>query len=396
MAGTQTKQSKTDFIPGTWDGGFFHTPHAIRELLGANRINGAIQLQILLEVNGAQARAHGDGGIAEWARGLTLPFLAVKCGRKRNQVSGVEKAIADLAARGLLIKEPDGKPWINGGKLQCKNWKYRIDPNAWKRAPEYEAIAGIDAEEAADEEAEEAEATPAAKIWPADMLMSMPGKGSKPFTIGQAVQRVRIAANTTEMPLAARFRVAENGDLEIRIERAPAKEESQRTVKPATDSKPLNANTSVLEGGSRAKSPAPPAPPPDELAAFLAEHATPITGSAVPSDILARVRENLNGTPLDFLATRIQKRRRALNSNGLLPALAADAREAYHATQAHEPPPGNLDPMPAPPWDDYGSWAGDRHHWHELSADRREFYRPIYPDEVALLNAALDAKGGRA
>lgn len=408
MAGTQTKQSKPDFIPATWKRGYMHTPQAIRDLLSRERVSGAIQLQILLEVNGRQADATKDGAFSAWARGLTMSALAIACGRKRDQVSGVEKAVADLVTRGLLAKEPDGKTWLDKGKLCARAWKYQIAPNAWHAAPKYVPVDEDDESVTADE-AEGDEKKSAGPTWLPGTIVMMPGKMTRAVTLRDAVGRVRF---TSELPdaLGCEIGSTESGELHVRLFAKPAdaepvekagceekaKVEKSVGVSPAAATNVLpdartgvRASKQVKSGG---QSPAPPASPPDELAEFLAKHATPITGSVVPADILARVRENLNGTPLDFLATKIDKRRRALSSNGLLPGLAADAREAYHATRAHEPPPENLDPLPQPRWDGYKSWAGDREHWHELDEKDREFYRRARPEETA----ELDAKGGIA
>jgi hypothetical protein len=398
-AAAADQNNREIFLPATWDGGYFHVPQLIRQLLKRNKISGMIQMQILLEIAGEQARHSVDGTPAPWVSDLTHGKLAVACGRRKDQTGGVENAMADLIARGLIEKQRDGS--------DGRKWKYCISPNSWRDAPQYvtqvETAPAAEGAETADAKAETIERKSAGTF------VVLPGRQSKVVTLGEAVQKVRFSS---ELPDAFGCDVAttEAGELHVRIYREEPETshvESTTSEKNSPSDWGYEAVSPIPEiGEAKAKVepakqpvlPAPlPAPPPtiDPLKICLTQEAVQLVGKVVPAAILSQVRSDLNGAPVSYLADCIRAKAKAgkYTSHGILPHLARDAAERHRAERKLEAgaPPAAKSAHRKQRWENEGSWNADRLHWQELDSGMRNYYRLMFPDQVAKLE-----NGGRS
>ena len=335
---TQTILKTTNFLPATWKGGYMHTPQAIRELLARERISGIIQCQILLEINGEQSRQGDNGQPAEWAKDLTIPKFAAACGRDpKEQLSGVEKALADLIKRGLVVREPNGKTWTNAGKVQARAWKYAIAPNAWAESPKYVApVEDGDQDTATEDDPTSEEPESAPKTWTSDRLIAMPGPNGSVMRLGDTKWQLRVVGNDMPIPVGFELTIAEKDVIEMRFQPAAANDAIAQFPGVEVESKGLNPKTSVLWEGS----PSPSLRPQtsvleegsrDDFDAFVLAEVMPLTGNVPSREILSATRSHLNGTPIEYLRDRLRAKAAKYKSHALLPHLARDASERYQA-----------------------------------------------------------------
>lgn len=370
------------YLPATWKGGYFPVPHALRELLRRNRINGVIQMQILLEIAGEQARCGENGKPAKWASGLTVSKLAAACGRKPQRlpdgtidqaIRGVEKALADLVARGMVQREKDGR-----------SWRYSISPNDWRDAPRYVAEVPTDSTDEPGDPEETADEKPETIRKSTGTFVVLPGKQSRPFTLASAIQKVSFQSELSaafECDLA----VLDDGNLNVRIYESGQKIDSMESRVYAGKTRPLGRQSEApSKAEEKAKAESPKIGDNDPLYEYAAKMLSPLTGDMPSEIVLSVTRSHLGNAPIEYLADRVRAKGAKYNSHRLLPHLAKDASERYEAERKLKRTP-QISVSPDA-WENRGSWAGDRHHWQELDEGQRGFYRRMYPADTRVLD----------
>jgi hypothetical protein len=370
-------------------------PNAAFTLESRGKISGLLQFLLIGKIL-SKTVSHPDR--PEWACGLTAPALRRELGAKGDEgysIIGIELALGDLAERGMIEREKDGR-----------SWKYKVTPERWETAPKYEKKIEKPAPEP-EVEAEDDPAPAARKLRNGRMLVIRPGLAARPITLREAVSKVEITSTAPNVRLeheeldgvfCVNIIGAEAPDRHTAVSASDtAKKPDRHTAVSASDTaKKPDRHTAVsasadTDTDSKVLSAPRGAKKPDELATFLTARISPILGSPPPPAILEKVRRQLNGTPLEFLDARIKTRLKSITSYGILPQLAKDASEAFHALEATRPAPAAPQgPDRAPRWDGEGSWDGDRSHWEELTEQQRAFYRAMYHIETAGLD------GGRA
>jgi hypothetical protein len=99
-------------------GGWVAVPHSFGKLLEQEKVSGTVQLLLLFQI---LVDSVGDGEKPEWVTGWTAEKFAKRVG---CSPIAAELALADLAKRGLIEREKDGR-----------SWKYKASPENWDAAP---------------------------------------------------------------------------------------------------------------------------------------------------------------------------------------------------------------------------------------------------------------------
>jgi hypothetical protein len=359
-----------NFIPATWKGGYAYFPKLISQLVREGRACRAIQVPMLLEIlvrakdQGVKKGQPMNSQMAEWAAGLTMDEFAAVANCSK---ASAERHVYDLVERKIIAR-------IRAGR----SWKYKLTPEFWAEAPPY-----VPPKVEIDEPAE----TPANAEYPRTMLAILPGRDSKPLTLGSATLRFR---NPSSQRVELAYIEEPDGSFVIEL---PVNEKPAAVPRPAKAAQAEKHNfADPLESGDYSHE-APhgrgASANPDELEKLLIDEVVPILHTPPPPKIVAQIRTALRNAPLTSLRKRIRVREKVLTDWGLVVGLARDVYEVSKLTgRSHAPPAREAQ---APPWDGYGSWAADRHHWAELDDQRRTFYRKAFPDEVSGLERSKGA-----